>query len=122
MPEILRAPQIPWRANIGDCCFVDEVRFVNCPYSIPFITSQPESKNVKAYCHNDNNAAMPHGISVPLGGLTYERTIKLALVRDRTDWCYWELTLTLTSRDGDWLASLQRADAAALVDLDSVIR
>lgn len=32
----------------------------------------------------------------------------------------WEVLLAITSRDGEWLASLSRADAAALVSLDSV--
>ncbi|KAK3349214.1 hypothetical protein B0T25DRAFT_547458 [Lasiosphaeria hispida] len=122
LPEILRAPPIPWRANLGDCCFADEVHFVYDPYPIPFFTHQPEPGKVKACCHHDKNAATLCGMSVSLGGLEYERSIKLALVRDRTDKCYWELTLTLTSRDGDWLASLSRADAAALVGFDSVIR
>lgn len=32
MAEILRAPPIPWRANLDDFCYVDEVRFVHYPY------------------------------------------------------------------------------------------
>ncbi|KAK0721927.1 hypothetical protein B0T26DRAFT_749396 [Lasiosphaeria miniovina] len=120
MPEVLRAPPIPWRADLDDCCYFDEVRFVNCPHPITFFTHQPEPENVKAYSHHDNNAATPCGMSVPLGGITYERTIKLALMRGRADWCYWELSLILRSRDGNWLASLPRTDAAALVGLNSV--
>ncbi|KAK3342050.1 hypothetical protein B0T25DRAFT_559861 [Lasiosphaeria hispida] len=123
LPELLRGPPIPWRANIDDCCYIDEVRFVNYPYPVPFFTVQPESRTaiVKAYYHN-NTASTPCGISMSVGGHTYERTIKLSLLRDRPDSGYWCFALSLTSRDGDWLASLSRADAAALVSLDSAIR
>ncbi|KAK0721561.1 hypothetical protein B0T26DRAFT_673373 [Lasiosphaeria miniovina] len=55
-------------------------------------------------------------------GLTYERTIMLGLVRDRNDRCYWEIHLTLTSRDGSWLTSLSREETASFVSLDSIIR
>jgi len=120
LPELLQGPPILWRANLDDCCFVDKVRFVNYPYPVPFFTDQPESGKVKAYYHN--NTATLCGMSVSVGGHTYERTIRLALLRDRADSCYWCFALSLTSRDGDWLAKLSRADAAALVGLDSAIR
>ena len=47
---------------------------------------------------------------------------KLALEREGVEWCYWHIALIITSRDVEWLASLSRADAAALVSLDSVAR
>ncbi|KAK3334226.1 hypothetical protein B0T19DRAFT_484108 [Cercophora scortea] len=121
LPELLRGPPIPWRANLDDCCQDDELCFVNYPYPVPFFTGQPESGKVKAYYHNDT-ATLSSGMSVSVGGHTYERTIQLSLQRDRRDSCYWSFALSLTSRDGDWLANLSRADAAALVGLDSAIR
>ncbi|KAK3366675.1 hypothetical protein B0T24DRAFT_366585 [Lasiosphaeria ovina] len=121
--ELLKGPPIPWRANIDDCCFTDVVNFVDYPYPVLFFTVQPESGTaiVKAYHHN-NTASTPCGISTSVGGHIYERTIKLALVRDQPGKCCWDIVLSITSRDGDWLASLSRTDAAALVSLDSAIR
>ena len=51
LPELLQGPPIPWRADLDDCCYVDEVRFVNYPYPVPFFMDQPESGKVKAYYH-----------------------------------------------------------------------
>lgn len=77
--------------------------------------------------NNDNTAATfcggggGGGVSSELG-TAYERTIMLGLVRDRNDWCYWEIHLVVTSRDGSWLTSLSRDEAASFVSLDSIIR
>ncbi|KAK0615678.1 hypothetical protein B0T17DRAFT_350733 [Bombardia bombarda] len=119
LPEILRGPPIPWRANLEDCCYVDMVDFCYYPYPVPFFTQQPDSGKVKVYYHNDTTRR--NGLSVSVGGHIYERTISLALAF-KTGESYWRLRLLITSRDGDWLASLSRADAAALVGLDTVIR
>lgn len=94
---------------------------MNYPYPVPFFTDQPESGKVKAYYHNDTATTLC-GMSVSVGGHTYERTIDLSLLRDPIDSNYWCFTPSLTSRDGDWLANLSRADAAALVGLDSAVR
>ncbi|KAK0740967.1 hypothetical protein B0T18DRAFT_221124 [Schizothecium vesticola] len=120
LAEILRAPPIPWRANLDNFCHSDKVSFAYYPYPIPFSTNQPESGKAQAYCHDDNHPATPCGISASFGGHTYGRTIVLARIRGGGDCCYWEVLLTITSRDGEWLASLSRADAAALVNLNSV--
>ena len=125
LAEILRAPTIPWRANLDDFCHFDEISFVHYPDypgPIPFFTGQSESGKAQAYCHDDNHPATPRGISASFGGFTYERTIMLARDRGGVDWCFWEVLLTITSRDGEWLASLSRANAAALVSLNSVAR
>ncbi|KAK3341986.1 hypothetical protein B0T25DRAFT_559748 [Lasiosphaeria hispida] len=105
---------IPWRANLDSCCYMDRICFVNYPYPTPFFLDGPSGK-IKAY-----NYTPCGGTSV--GGHTYERTIRLGLLHDRTDWAYWSFTLSLTSRDGAWLAGLSRADAAAITGLDSAIR
>ncbi|KAK3358393.1 hypothetical protein B0T24DRAFT_693285 [Lasiosphaeria ovina] len=42
--------------------------------------------------------------------------------RDPSDWSDWVLRLSVTSRDGDWLANLSRIEAAAFTDSDSAIR
>ncbi|KAK4443958.1 hypothetical protein QBC34DRAFT_416170 [Podospora aff. communis PSN243] len=98
LPEILRGPPIPWRANLSDHCYTDDVKIVFC---LP--------------------ATTPYGMPVSSGGLTYYRQIELALMGNPTGSCYWTLALVLTSRDGNWLASLPRAEVAALVGLDSVV-
>ncbi|KAK3360336.1 hypothetical protein B0T25DRAFT_535405 [Lasiosphaeria hispida] len=86
LPELLRGPPIPWRANIDDCCHANEVRFVIYPYPIPFFTGQPESGTaILKACYHNNTASMPCGISTSVGGHTYERSIKLCLLRDRPD-------------------------------------
>ncbi|KAK3991461.1 hypothetical protein QBC44DRAFT_357521 [Cladorrhinum sp. PSN332] len=112
----LREP-IPWRANLEDHCHRDSISAVNYPYPVPFSLDEPSGK-IKAY-HN-----VPCTKSV--GGLTYERTIGLApqlkqrgWFHQSSDWCF---TLSLTSQDGIWLSNLSRADAAALVGLDSAVR
>ncbi|KAK0744780.1 hypothetical protein B0T21DRAFT_407854 [Apiosordaria backusii] len=108
----LRGP-IPWRANIEDHCHSDMIHLVNFPYPVPFFLDEVSGK-IKAY-HN-----MPHNTSI--GGLTYERTIALGLQHDSPQRADWFVGLSLTSQDGAWLSSLSRADAAALVGLDSAIR
>lgn len=121
MVEILRAPPIPWRANLDDFCYVDEVRFVHYPYPISFFTDQSESGKAQACCRDDSHPGTLCGISASsFGGLTYERTIMLGRERDGKGVYFWEVLVAITSRDGEWLASLSRADAAALVSLDSV--
>jgi len=109
----LRGP-IPWRANLDSCCYMDRICFVNYPYPTPFFLDGPSGK-IKAYNYTPCS-------SMSVGGHTYERTIGLGLLHDRTDWAYWSFTLSLTSRDGAWLAGLSRADAAAITGLDSAIR
>ncbi|KAK3367401.1 hypothetical protein B0T24DRAFT_669684 [Lasiosphaeria ovina] len=124
LPELLRGPPIPWRANIDDCCHTDVIDYTDFPFPVPFFTVQPESAGkaiVKAYYH-DNTASTPCGISTSVGGLTYQRVIQLSLIRNLPTVRLWSVTLCVTSRDGDWLASLSRTDAAALVGLDSAIR
>jgi len=115
LPEILRAPPIQWRGILDDCCSEDEVQFVHCPYyyhAIPSFTDHGENPQARA---------TPCVMSEELG-FTYERTIRLGLVCDRNDRCYWELKLILTSRDGEWLASLSRHDTASFISLDSIAR
>lgn len=115
MADILRAPPIPWRANLGDFCHSDNVRFVHYPYPIP------EPGQAQTCCRDDSHHDTPCGISASFGGLTYERTIMLGRERDGEGiYMMWEVLLAITSRYGEWLASLSRADAAALVSLDSV--
>jgi len=109
----LREP-IPWRANLEDCCSNDSICFINSPYPVPFFLDQSSGK-IKAY------NITPHSSSV--GGHTYERHISLDLKRNQRNWpAGWCFSLSLTSRDGAWLASLSRADTAALVGLDSAMR
>ena len=105
---------IPWRANLDDCCNKDTISIVNYPFPVPFFFDGSSGK-IKAYSYTPWN-----GTSV--GGYTFERTIKLSLLHERTDWAHWSFTLALTSRDGAWLASLSRADVAAVTGLDSAIR
>jgi hypothetical protein len=120
--EILRTPPIPWRANLDAFCHCDEVLYIDYPYPILSSTNRPEPEKAEAFCHGDDHPATPCGISASFGGTTYQRNIKLALEREGVEWCYWHIVLTITSRDVEWLASLSRADAAALVSLDSVAR
>jgi hypothetical protein len=122
LAEIIRAPPIPWRANLDDFCHSDGVSFVYLPYPIPLSAAQLDSGKAKAYCHDDNYPAAPCGISASFGGLIYERIIMLERRRGGGDWCYWEVSLIITSRDGEWLASLSRVHAAALVSLNTVAR
>lgn len=122
LPEILRGPPIPWRWSIVDRCSVDQVFLVNSPYFIPPFTRQPGLGKAEAYCYCDAGAVTPCGMSVPRGGVTYERTIQLLPRRDRGDLRSWGLDLRIWSQDGDWLTKLSRADAAALVGINSVIK
>ncbi|KAK5655315.1 hypothetical protein OQA88_5882 [Cercophora sp. LCS_1] len=99
--EVMRGPPVPWRINIDDHCYSDEIRFVDHPYPVPFFESRTESETpvVKVYYHN-NVASTRYGMSAAVGGYSYERTIKLALLRWIPDQAYWCVTLSLTSRMG----------------------
>ncbi len=112
-PSILREA-IPWRANLDNHCYKDTICFVNYPYPDPFFLDEPSGK-VRAYNYTPCS-------STSVGGPTYERTIGLSIQRDRLKPSNWSFTLSLTSRDGLWLASLSRGNTAALIGLDSAIR
>ncbi|KAK4194322.1 hypothetical protein QBC40DRAFT_302218 [Triangularia verruculosa] len=104
---------IPWRANLEDKCFSDTISLGSYPYPIPFLLDEPSGK-IKAY---DNTPC-----TRSIGGYTYERIIRLALDRSSPPRTDWGLTLSLTSRDGAWLSSLSRADAADIIGLNSAVR
>ncbi|KAK0638627.1 hypothetical protein B0T16DRAFT_394511 [Cercophora newfieldiana] len=105
LPDLLRGEPIPWRANISDCCWSDQINQTIIP----------------ATATVDN--ATPHDTTMSLcSGGGYHRKIYLGLNRGRGERRSWDLGLTIESWDGDWLASLSRDDAAALVSLDSVTR
>lgn len=114
MADVLLAPPFSWRANLEDFCHSDLVEFRHYPYPIP------EPGKTQTCCRDDGHHGTPCGISSSFGGLTYERTIKLAGLG--AGGLCWQAILVMTSRDDGWLASLTRADAAALVSLDSVAR
>jgi len=123
--EILRGSPIPWRANLDDYCSSDDVDLVGYRYHIPFFADRSDTRSgkVEANCYEDGHTASPCCTSVSFGGLAYTRGIMLTLKHNRTaDWCYWSFLLNITSGDGEWLASLSRTDAAALVSLHSVAR
>ncbi|KAK0655323.1 hypothetical protein B0T16DRAFT_384242 [Cercophora newfieldiana] len=91
LPEILRAPAIPWRAALDDCCFFDDVRHYG----------------------NDTVSVLSEL------GYTYERTIRLAFIHGTF---YWHVYLFLISRDGNWLESVSRDEAASFISLDLINR
>ncbi|KAK3342129.1 hypothetical protein B0T25DRAFT_359809 [Lasiosphaeria hispida] len=109
LPELLRGPPIPWRANLDDYCYIDDVGIFNEPYPVPAFTDLSDPGKVGAYYHDGTATTTPGGMSVSVGGYTYIRRIRLDFLHGPTVaaatgiLCLWCFTLSITSRDGRWL-------------------